>query len=178
MITELRSSGAVCLTVALLALINARDSNAQIAKSQRGSVGQRIGATQIGIDYSRPVARGRTLYGGVVKWGEVWNPGADTATSISFSRDARVAGELVRAGTYSVWAIPRPDRWTIILSRATPVYHTPYPKGQDALRFDVTPQTGAHMETLAFYFPYVDGHHARLHLHWGTTLVAIPIDAR
>ena len=71
--------------------------------------------------------------------------------------------------------MPNPDQWTVILSRAWEVYHTPYPEGEDALRLVVAPTQGQHMETLTFHFPLVDGPNAVLALHWGTTVVEIPI---
>ncbi|MDH3290897.1 MAG: DUF2911 domain-containing protein [Gemmatimonadota bacterium] len=54
-------------------------------------------------------------------------------------------------------------------------YHTPYPEGEDALRFTTAPGTGQHMETLTFHFPTVDGPEATLAFQWGTTIVEIPI---
>jgi hypothetical protein len=139
---------------------------------------QWVGNTRIEILYSRPVARGRELFGSgaVVPWGRAWNPGADTATQITFSDDVRVNGEKLAAGTYSLWAIPGRETWTVIFSRAAPVWHVPYPgRDKDALRFEVRSETGSHMETLAYYFPVVDGHRAVLHLHWGTTVLPLEI---
>lgn len=143
--------------------------------SQHGTVSQGIGATTVSISYNRPVARGRTLFGGIVKWGKVWCPGADSATVISFSTDVTLNGNMVAAGEYSVWTIPDSTSWTMILSRAAHVFHLPYPEGQDVLRFTVAPITGTHMETLAFYFPAVDVREAKLYLHWGTTIVPMVI---
>ena len=144
--------------------------------SQHGSVSQQIAGTRVTIDYNRPVARGRTLFGALVSWGEVWNPGADNATSITLSTGLKVNGQALAAGSYTVWAQPQPDRWTIIFSRAYPAFHTPYPAGQDALRVTAVPRTGPHMETLAFYFPVVDGRHAELVLHWGTVVVPLQLE--
>jgi len=144
--------------------------------SQHGSVSQQIAGTRVTIDYNRPVARGRTLFGSLVSWGEVWNPGADNATSITLSTGVKVNGQTLAAGSYTIWAEPQPDRWTIIFSRAYPAFHTPYPAGQDALRVTTTPRTGSHMETLAFYFPVVEGKHAELVLHWGTVVVPLQLD--
>ena len=123
------------------------------------------------------MARGRTLFGGIVPFGEPWNPGANDATSIRFSRGVRVEGRPVRAGEYSIWMIPDTTRWTFILSRAADVFHTPYPEGQDALRIPVPPRRGPHMETLAFYFPVVDSTRAELVMHWGETVIPLRIDA-
>jgi len=145
--------------------------------SQHGSVTQEVAGTKITIEYNRPVARGRELFGALIPWGRVWNPGADNATTISVSTNVQVNGKALPAGTYSLWAEPDPKNWTIIFSRAQPVWHTPYPAGRDALRVTVDPRTGPHMETLAFYFPVVDGKHAELVLHWGTVVVPVQFDA-
>ena len=147
-----------------------------VLKSQSGSVFQRVANTDIEVVYDRPVARGRELLGGIVAYDEVWNPGANDATAVSFSRDVTIDGEPLAAGKYSVWAIPRAGDWTVIFSRAADVYHTPYPgEDQDALRLTITPQRGDHMETLAFYFPMVEGKETELRLHWGETVVPMLI---
>jgi len=148
----------------------------QVAKSQAATVSQRVANTDITITYSRPVARGRALFGALVPYDEVWNPGADQATAIAFSRDVQVNAAPLAAGKYSLWVIPRPETWTVIFSKAADVYHTPYPgEAQDALRLDVRPGPGPHMETLTFYFPTVDGKDATLRLHWGETMMPLSI---
>lgn len=148
----------------------------RLRPSQHGSVSQQIADTRITIEYNRPVARGRELFGKLVPWGRIWNPGADAATNMALSTNVQVNGQALPAGTYSLWAEPQPDRWTIIFSRAHPVFHTPYPAGRDALRVEATPRPGPHMETLAFYFPVVDGKRAELVLHWGTVVVPLQIE--
>jgi hypothetical protein len=148
----------------------------QVRKSQPGAVAQRIATTEITIAYSRPVARGRELFGALVPYGAVWHPGADKATSIAISRDLHVSDRPLAAGKYSVWAIPRAETWTMIFSRAADVFHHPYPgEAEDALRFDVTPEAAPHMETLTYDFPVVDGKDAILRLHWGTTMIRMAI---
>ena len=146
----------------------------KVSKSQAAAVSQRIANTEVTITYSRPVARGRDLFGALVPYGQVWNPGADRATAMTLTRDVQVNGQSLAAGKYSIWAIPNADRWTLIFSRAADVYHTPYPgPQQDALRLDVIPEQGPHMEALAFYFPTVEGKEAVLRLHWGTVMVPL-----
>lgn len=148
----------------------------RVRKSQAAGVSQRVANTEITVTYSRPVARGRELFGGIVPYGVVWNPGADQATAIAFSRDVRVNDQALPAGKYSVWVIPRVDRWTVILSRAADVYHTPYPgEAQDALRLDIPPQQGRQTEVLTFEFSRVEGKDAVLDLRWGTVVVPITI---
>ncbi len=147
-----------------------------VRKSQAAAVSQRVANTEITVTYSRPVARGRELFGALVPYGEVWNPGADQATAVSFSRDVQVNGRPLPAGKYSVWVIPDPVRWTVIFSSAGEVYHTPYPgEALDAMRLEVEPESGPHAEALAFEFPYVEGKETVLRLHWGDVMVPLSI---
>lgn len=144
--------------------------------SQFGEVFQMLGPTEIEVRYSRPVARGRDLFGALVPFDSVWAPGADSATTIAFSTDVSFNGSPLEAGKYSIWMIPGPREWTVILSSAADVFHRPYPAGHDAMRFVVTPREGSHMETLTFHFPVVDGPRAVFAFHWGTTVIEIPIE--
>ena len=144
--------------------------------SQHGSVSQQIAGTTITIEYNRPVARGRAIFGSLVPYGRVWCPGADNCTTIQLSTDVKINGQSLARGTYSVWAEPEQDRWTMIFNSAQPVFHTRYPVDQDVLRVQTTARQGPQMETLAYYFPVVDGNHAELVLHWGTVVVPLSID--
>lgn len=142
--------------------------------SQPAEVRQRMGSTEIAVVYNRPSARGRDLFGGLVPYDSVWNPGADEATRIELSEDVLVEGVPLEAGKYSIWAIPRPDRWTIIFNRAHDVFHIPYPGEEgDALRLDIRPRAAPHMETMAFTFPVVAVDSAELDLHWGEVLIPL-----
>lgn len=145
--------------------------------SQHGSVRQRVSHTTIAVEYNRPVARGRTLFGVLVKWDSVWHPGADSATYISFDKDVTLEGRPLPRGEYSVWLVPRErGDWTFILSKASRVFHSPYPGEQhDALRVPVTPERGAHMEVLAYYFPVVARDSVVIRVHWGETILPVRI---
>ncbi len=148
----------------------------KVRKSQAAAVSQRIATTEITITYSRPVARGRELFGKLVPFDQVWNPGADQATAIALNGDVHVNDRPLPRGRYSLWAIPRSTAWTVIFNKAADVYHTPYPgEAQDALRLEVQPERGAHMEALMFYFPIVEGKDAVLRLHWGEVIVPLSI---
>ena len=181
------SSGAAPSTQAIADRPGARDVQAaedglpiiardEVQKSQSAAVFQRVANTDIEVVYDRPVARGRELFGGIIAYGEVWNPGANDATAVSFSRDVTVNGAPLAAGRYSLWAIPGTGDWTIIFSRAADVYHTPYPgEDQDALRLTVAPTRGEHIESLAYYFAMVEEKDTELRLHWGETVIPLQI---
>lgn len=147
-----------------------------IPLSQHGTVSQRVGNTAITVDYNRPVARGRKLFGDLVPWGHRWHPGANDATTITFSKNVLVEGKPLAAGSYTLWTVPDTGSWVIIFNRGLHVWHTNYPgEDKDALRVTVTPHAGDHMEVLAYYFPVVGPDTATLALHWGTTVVPIRI---
>jgi hypothetical protein len=149
-----------------------------VKPSQHGSVMQQIADLTVTIEYDRPVARGRDLFGSLVPYDRVWCPGANECTTITLSREAKLNGQFVAAGTYTLWAKPGEKTWQMILNRAHPTFHTQHARveDQDFLKLDIAPKTGPHMETLAFYFPVVDGRHAELWFHWGTVIVPIAID--
>lgn len=149
----------------------------QVSKSQAAVVGQRVATTEITLTYSRPVARGRPLFGALVPYGDVWTPGADQATAISVTRGVQINGRPLPKGSYSIWTIPRPDTWTIIFNKVAKAYHTEYPgEAQDALRLQIVPEKGPHVEALTFSFPIVEGKDAVLQLQWGE--VAVPLTIR
>ena len=152
--------------------------SATIKPSQHGTVSQTVAATTITVEYNRPVARGRELFGALVPYDRVWCPGADECTTLTTTTDITVEGKALAAGTYTVWAKPGREKWTIIFNKAHPTFHTQYFRvsDQDVLTVDVTPRTAAPMETLAFYFPLVNARHAELVLQWGTIAVPIAID--
>jgi hypothetical protein len=154
------------------------DAQLPVKPSQHGSVTQQVAATKISVEYNRPVARGRDLFGALVPYDRIWCPGADDCTTLTVSTPVKIESQDLAAGTYTVWARPGAEKWTMILNRAHPVFHTRYESvaDRDALKLDVTPRTGTHVETLAFYFPVVNGRHAELVLHWGTVVVPLGID--
>ena len=147
--------------------------------SQRGSVTQRIAFTEIKIEYGRPSAKGRALFGALVPWDSVWHPGADLATQLSISHDITLEGQTLPKGVYTVWLIPRAQgAWTFILNKTTHIQHTPYPgASSDALRVDVVPDENSRVETLTYLFPLVVRDDATLRIEWGTTGITVRVKA-
>jgi hypothetical protein len=147
-------------------------------KSQLATVTQLVESARIEIVYRRPVARGRALFGSLVKWNKVWTPSADSAALFTTSHDLEINGHTLRAGRYAIWMIPDSSSWTVIFT-TKPAFHLTLPEKQDeALRVQATPRTSDHMESLGFYFPMVDGDSAILNMHWGKTIVPLSIKAR
>jgi hypothetical protein len=164
------------LAAAAIAAALPASSLAQVRASERGTVSQIIDGTTITLDYSRPVARGRILFGGVVPWGHMWTPGANWATTLEADRDIWINSHTVPKGRYSVWMVPTPGEWTVMLSREARVFHTRPPAASSAqARFVVTPERSSHMETLAWYFPLIAPHAATLRMHWGTLVIPLHV---
>jgi len=82
--------------------------------SPHASVSQTIGITEINIDFHRPGVKGRTIWGGLQKYGEVWRAGANENTTISFSHDVKIEGKDLAAGKYGLHMIPGKNDWTVI----------------------------------------------------------------
>ena len=150
----------------------------EIPRSQLGSVVQQVAGSRIEIVYRRPVARGRSLFGTLVPWGEIWTPSADSSAQLRTSGALEINGGTLPAGSYGIWTIPDSTAWTVIFSRIPSVFHLRYPQGEDALRIRALPLRGEHVETLQFDFPMVDADSALLRLRWGPTVVPLKIRAR
>ena len=75
--------------------------------SQTGTVSQEVNDTRISMQYDRPVARGRPLFGELIEWDAIWTPGANRATWIEFSKPVRVEGQEIEAGKYGLWMTPK-----------------------------------------------------------------------
>jgi hypothetical protein len=131
------------------------------------------------VEYSRPVARGRSLFGEVVPWNIVWTPGANWATTLEADKDVRLNGVRVPAGKYSVWMIPRPGRWTLTLNPDAEIFHFVKPdSAADQIHIAVDPEQAHHVEMLTWSFPMVRGDAAVLAMQWGTTSVPVQVLAQ
>jgi hypothetical protein len=166
-----------CLTaavaVALPAAVPLR-GGAQVYSSERGLVAQTVNGTTFTVEYYRPKARGRELFGKLVRWGQPWTPGANWATTLEVDHDVQLEGQPLPKGKYSVWAIPNPDAWTVYLYRKARVFHTLRPGADDEqLHVTVKPVQGPHVEALTWTFPVMERNAAELHLQWGTTDVPL-----
>ena len=118
--------------------------------SQSASIMQRIGLTDISISYHSPLAKGRTIWGDVVPYNEVWRAGANENTTISFSTDVKVEGKELAAGIYGLHMIPTQSEWTIIFSKNNYSWGSFfYSEIDDALRIKVKPNTAAMQEWMS-----------------------------
>jgi Protein of unknown function (DUF2911) len=145
--------------------------------SQHASVSQTVYLTDITVEYDRPVARGRALFGELIEWDVIWTPGANRATWIEFSDPVTFEGHELEAGRYGLWTIPHEDApWEVILVSEWDTHHAYFSFETELLRTPVSPAEAEHMEVLAFYFPEVGPYEATLRLHWGNTVLPLRIE--
>ncbi|HUL35128.1 MAG TPA: DUF2911 domain-containing protein [Candidatus Eisenbacteria bacterium] len=141
--------------------------------SQHGEAVQTIGISTVTINYSRPLANGREVWGKLVPYGKVWRAGANENTTISFSDDAAVEGKPLPAGTYGLHMIPDKDQWTVIFSKNSTSWGSfSYDEKEDALRVTVKPASGESFDTLTYTFDDMKPESALATLRWGK--VAVP----
>ena len=135
--------------------------------SQRGITTQTIGISTVTLNYSRPLANGREIWGKIVPYGKVWRAGANENTIITFSDDAIIEGKPLAAGSYGLHMIPDKDQWTIIFSKNSTSWGSfSYDEKEDALRVTVKPTTDQAFDTLTYTFDDVKPDSALATLRW------------
>jgi len=147
------------------------------ALSAFGKLSQQVGNTQIEIEYERPSARGRVIYGGLVPWGEVWRTGASYCTKISFSRPVTIGGQDVPAGKYSLFTIPSPKDCILILNTDTTLYGSyDYDANLDVARFSVKRhKPDRFYESLTIDLDVIPNN-AKMYISWTDYQIHFPIE--
>ena len=145
--------------------------------SQRASVTQRIGLTDVTITYHRPAVGGREIWEKTVPYGKVWRAGANENSTITFADDVTVEGKPLAAGSYGLHTIPDKDQWTIIFSKnATSWGSFSYDQKEDALRVNVKPHAAEAFEQLTYTFESVKPDSAVATLRWEKLAVPFQIN--
>lgn len=137
------------------------------------------GGKTITINYSRPKMRDRKIYGGLVPYGEVWRAGANEATTFVSDTALTVGDKDVPAGSYTVFAIPNPDAWTLIISKKTGEWGTDYPgESNDLARVPMkVSKLASPVENFTIAFDR-EGNGCTLRLDWETTRASVPISEK
>jgi hypothetical protein len=142
-------------------------------QSQHALLTQRIGITDITINYHRPLANSRKIWGKVVPYGEVWRAGANENTVITFSDPVTIEGQPLDKGAYGLHMIPGENQWTVIFSKNSTSWGSfTYKQEEDALRVNVKPQTAELHDALAYDFDEVKPDSTVVTMHWEK--VAVP----
>ena len=134
-----------------------------------------IGNAHIHIDYSSPGVRGRTIFGDLIPFNELWRAGANDATWIETNKDLVVGGQSLPAGKYGIFVIPNDDNWTLIFNTRWKQHGTDkYSEKEDVLRVEVIPTT---LENLQEHLEYLviksDEQSGIISLAWEKTKVEL-----
>ncbi|MCL6275627.1 DUF2911 domain-containing protein [Muricauda sp. 2012CJ35-5] len=156
--------------------------NAQITHPKASpftTISQDIGLSNITIKYSRPAAKGRHIFGGLVPYGRIWRVGANESTKLSVDTDVMVKGNLLPKGTYALYAFPEESIWKIAFHKNTGHWgdgRKNYKPEEDLFRIEVSPKKIAyHQENFLITLDAITHDSAQLKLIWGDTMVEIPL---
>lgn len=147
------------------------------APSPAAKVAQRVGVTDISLEYSSPSAKGRKIWGDLVPWDQVWRAGANAATKITFGKDVSFGGQAVKAGTYALVALPTQKGWTLILNSDLAMWAgaKPYDAKNDVARAAAKTEAMAPRERLTYLFSETTDDGTRLDLEWEKLRISVAI---
>ncbi len=147
--------------------------------SPRDTVNATVGGAALWIDYGRPAKRGRIVFGStVVPWGQVWRTGANAATQFRTDRALEMGGVVVPAGSYTLWTIPAPGGWKLLINGQTGQWGTAHDPARDLFQLDLRTSTlPAPVERFVIRV-VPEGQGGVLHLEWDTTRASIPFTVR
>lgn len=164
-----------CFLITLSAF--AQSSLTMPEASPKASVTQRIGLTDITVNYHSPAVKERTVWGGLVPYNKVWRAGANENTTVQFTHNVSVNGQPLAAGTYGLHMIPTDDKWTVIFSKNSTSWGSYfYKQDEDALRVEVSPKQHQHTEWLTYTFLDKSPTSATLSLLWEKLEIPVKID--
>jgi hypothetical protein len=157
--------------------------NAQIktpAPSPSATINQTVGITDFKIEYARPGAKGRTIFGDLVPFGKVWRTGANKAVQFHTSTDIKIEGKELKKGHYAIFTIPNKDSWDIMWYTDTEIWGTPekWEESKEACKVNVkTEDLGYYVESFTIAFDDVsNGNTGILAIKWEKTKVSIKIE--
>jgi len=157
-------------------------ANAQIetpAPSPFQKIEQKVGLTDVTLEYSRPSVKGRKIFGGLVPFGDVWRLGANANTKITFSDDVKVGDSDLKAGSYAIFAKPSAESWEIIFYSDASNWGTPQEWDNKKVAASITapaypmPMT---VETFTMTFDDLKSDSAKIGIIWEGVYVAVPFN--
>lgn len=157
----------------------AQNNKQELRVSPKAEVMQTVGFTDIRIVYSRPGIKGRTIWGKLVPYDAVWRAGANEATKITFSTDVTVEGKKLKKGSYSFFAIPGKNEWTLIFNKVADQWGAfEYNESDDALRIKVKTEKAIWQEWLSYTINKATDTSAVIRLEWEKIKVPFKVDVK
>ena len=164
------------LTLALLFTFAAFAQEPKKPLSPPAKAEGKIGTANLSIDYSAPSKRGREIMGGLVPFDKVWRTGANAATTLHTDSDLMIGSLHVPAGTYTLYTIPTPKEWTLIVNKQTGQWGTEYDESQDLGRVKMTlTPTKDTVETFKIDINPSGAKAGAITMTWENTRAAVPV---
>jgi hypothetical protein len=142
------------------------------------SVQSTINGTSIKIVYSRPERRGRKIFGAVVPYERFWRTGANAATRLVINRPIMIEGKELAAGSYSIWTIPGPKKWTLMINSQATVWGTEYNPQFDVLKATMNVQSLKQMTDLMTIEILTGENKGTIEISWERTKASIPFTVK
>jgi hypothetical protein len=157
----------------------AQNNKKDLRISPKAAVIQTVGFTEFRIDYSRPGVKKREIWGKLVPYDAVWRAGANEATKITFSTDVTVEGKMLKKGSYSFFAIPGKNDWTIIFNKVADQWGAfEYNESEDALRVKVKTEKAIWQEWLSYTINKASDTSAVIRLEWEKIKVPFKVEVK
>lgn len=162
-------------TVIAITLV-ASEAGPQTRISPHERVRATVDGATLTITYGRPSMRGRAVFGALVPYGRVWCPGADEATTLDSDRPLQLGPLHVLPGPHTIWMLPTPGAWTLVVSREPSGFHTRYNPRADLGRMTMnTRHLDTPVEQLTFAIDANPSGGGVITMTWETTRVSIPV---
>lgn len=167
----------------LLGALTVATAQAQLktpAPSPSQSIKQDFALSSVTLEYSRPSAKNRVVFGGLVPYNKIWRTGANASTQITFGEDVTFGGKPVKAGKYAIYTIPNKDAWEVMLYSDVTLggNTTGYDVAKEVARISAKTATmPAKAETFTMQFQNLTDNTMDLVIRWENTRVAVPIKA-
>ena len=169
------------ITFMLVAFVLTLNVNAQVETPQPSpfsKVEQKVGLTDVTLEYSRPGMRARTIFGDLVPYGKLWRTGANKNTSITFSTDVTVDGQALKAGSYAIFTTPNAESWDVVFYSDASNWGTPETWDDSKVAAKVSAQVyplSMKIETFTMVFDDLSNGSATLGMLWENVYVGVKL---
>ncbi|MDA0176907.1 DUF2911 domain-containing protein [Mesoflavibacter profundi] len=157
--------------------VNAQIETPQPSPSQK--IEQKVGLTDVTLEYSRPSMKGRTIFGDLVPHGKLWRTGANKNTTVTFSTDVTIGGKAVKAGTYAIFTKPNANNWEVLFYSDANNWGTPQNWDESKVATSVTTEVyeiPMDIETFTISFDDLTNDSAVIGIMWEKTYVGVKFE--
>ena len=157
--------------------VNAQIETPQPSPSQK--IEQKVGLTDVTLEYSRPSMKGRTIFGDLVPHGKLWRTGANKNTTVTFSTDVTIGGKAVKAGTYAIFTKPNANNWEVLFYSDANNWGTPQNWDESKVAASVTTEVyeiPMDVETFTISFDDLTNDSAVIGIMWEKTYVGVKFE--